>query len=148
MAHLSWKNIFGTNHCYHFNLPIGPFHCGKCLKKILTADPQLWECTIFGPKMVHLPQTKNFLEKNIYIIFIYLLAPFIVQSFLKKILHQTQSYKDALFWAQNGPFTPIKNLKKLLSFSSTCWPLLLCKTLKNFLKWIQSYENAPFWGPK
>ena len=27
------------------------------LKKIRTADPELWECAIFGPKMVHLPQT-------------------------------------------------------------------------------------------
>ena len=26
------------------------------LKKILTADPELRGCAIFGPKMVHLPQ--------------------------------------------------------------------------------------------
>ena len=28
---------------------------GQNSKKILTADPQLCGCTIFGPKMVHLP---------------------------------------------------------------------------------------------
>ena len=50
------NNFFGTNHYYYFHLPIGPFHCAK-FKKILTADPELWGCTIFGPKMVHLPQT-------------------------------------------------------------------------------------------
>ena len=53
---LSWTKYFGTNHYYYFHLPIGPFHCAK-FKKILTADPELWGCTIFGPKMVHLPQT-------------------------------------------------------------------------------------------
>ena len=50
------------------------------LKKILTSDPELW-CNILGQKMVYLPQTKTFLEKMINIIFIYLLAPFIVQNF-------------------------------------------------------------------
>ena len=50
------QNFFGTNHYYYFHLPIGPFHCAK-FKKILTVDPELWECFIFGPKMVHLPQT-------------------------------------------------------------------------------------------
>ena len=77
------QNVFGTNHYYYFHLPTGPFHCAK-FKKILTADPELWGCTIFGPKMVHLPQT-NFFWKIINIILIYLLAPFIVQNF-KKIL--------------------------------------------------------------
>ena len=47
--------FFGTNHYHYFHLPIDPFHCAK-FKKILTADPELWGCTIFGPKMVHLPQ--------------------------------------------------------------------------------------------
>ena len=73
------QNFFGTNHYYYFHLPIGPFHCAK-FKKILTADPELWGCAIFGPKMVHLPQT-IFFWKIINIILIYLLAPFIVQNF-------------------------------------------------------------------
>ena len=53
------QNFFGTNHHYYFHLPIGPFHCAKS-KKILTSDPELWGCTIFGLKMVHLLQTKIF----------------------------------------------------------------------------------------
>ena len=48
---------------------------GQNFKKILTADPELWKCTIFGPKMVHL--TKKFFWKIINITLIYLLAPFI-----------------------------------------------------------------------
>ena len=51
--------FFGTNHFCYFHLPIGTFHWAK-FKKILTADPELWGCAIFGPKMVHLPQTKFF----------------------------------------------------------------------------------------
>ena len=40
------------------------------LKKILTADPELQGCTIFGPKMVHLPQFFIFFWKIINIILI------------------------------------------------------------------------------
>ena len=75
------QNFFGTNHYYYFHLPIGPFHCAK-FYKILTADPELWGCAIFGAKMIHLPQTIFFL-KIINIILINLLAPFIGQNFTK-----------------------------------------------------------------
>ena len=78
----SEQKNFGKNHCYYFLLPIGPFHCAK-FKKILTADPESWQCTIFGPKMIH--KSQFFFWKIITIILIYLLAPFIVQN-LKKIL--------------------------------------------------------------
>ena len=54
------------------DLPIGPFHCAK-FKKILTADPELWGCTIFEPKMVHLPITKYIFWKIINIILIKIL---------------------------------------------------------------------------
>ena len=72
--------FFGINHYYYFHLRIGCFHCIK-FKKILAADPELWGCAIFGPKMVHLPQI--FFWKIISIIFIYILAPFIGQNFSK-----------------------------------------------------------------
>ena len=80
--------FFGTNYYYYFHLPIGPFHCAK-FKKILAADPELWGCAIFGPKMVHLLQT-NFFWKIINIILIYLLVPFIGQN-LKKFSLRIQS---------------------------------------------------------
>ena len=54
------------------NLPTGPFHCAK-FKKILTADPELWGCTIFEPKMVHLPIAKYIFWKIINIILIKIL---------------------------------------------------------------------------
>ena len=48
-------------------------------KKILRADQELWECAIFGSKMVHLPQT-NIFWKIINITLIFLLAPFTMQN--------------------------------------------------------------------
>ena len=64
-------------------------------KKILRADPELWGCAIFGPKMAHLSWT-IFLVQTIIITFIYLLALFTVQN-LKKFLQRIQSYEDAPF---------------------------------------------------
>ena len=63
MAHLSWTIFFffGTNHYYYFHLTVGPFHCAK-FKKILTADPELWGCAIFGPKMAHFLKQEFFSE--------------------------------------------------------------------------------------
>ena len=58
------QNFFGTNHYYYLHQPIGPFHCAK-FKKILTADPELWGCTIFGPKMVHFPKWEFFFRKPV-----------------------------------------------------------------------------------
>ena len=102
------QNFFGTNHYYYFHLPIGPFHCAK-FKKILTADPESWQCTIFGPKMIH--KSQFFFWKIITIILIYLLAPFIVQN-LKNILPvdpvmrmcKSRVMRMCNLWAQNGPF--------------------------------------------
>ena len=53
-------------------------------------------------------------------------------------------------WVQNGPFaqTSLFSEKSLILFSLTCWPISLCKILKNFLQWTKSYEDAPFLGPK
>ena len=74
------------------------------VKEILRADPKLWGCTIFGPKMVHLPRTKMFWEKALIFSFISLLGPFTVHKILKKFLERIQSYDDAPFL---GPKLPI-----------------------------------------
>ena len=86
----SWEKFFSTDHYHYFHLPVGPFHWAKLKKKVLTVNPELWECIIFGPKMVHLPQ-KCYLKKIIKIIFIYLLAPFIMQ------FPQTKLFQK-IFW--------------------------------------------------
>ena len=102
------QKIFGKNHCYYFHLPIGPFQCAK-FKKILAADPELWQCTIFGPTMFHLPQIFFFFFlKIITIILIYLLAPFIAQNFYKKSSSRSRVMRMCNFWAQNGPFPQMR----------------------------------------
>ena len=74
------------------------FFIAQNFKFFFTADPELWGCANFGPKMVHLPLRPQFFFEN-YITLIYLLAPFIVQN-LKKFFQGTQSYEDAQFWDQ------------------------------------------------
>ena len=76
----------------------------QSLKKILRADSELWGCTIFGPKMVQLSWKKSFLVQTIIFTFIYLLALFIVQNFLKNSYSGSRVMRMGHFWAQNGLF--------------------------------------------
>ena len=41
----------------------GPFRCAK-FKRNLTVDSELWRCTIFRPKVVHLPQIIFLFQKT------------------------------------------------------------------------------------
>ena len=58
---LSWTKFVGTNHYYYFHLPIGTFHWAK-FKKNSYHRSRVMRMHHFGPKMVHLAQTKTFLE--------------------------------------------------------------------------------------
>ena len=122
------QNFFGTNYYYYFHLAIGPFHCAK-LKKIVTKDPELWGCTIFGPKMVPFASHKFFFLKIINIILIYQLVPFIVQNF-KKILPA-----DPEWWKLFGPkmaHFPKWHLKKKQPVNEPCF---FHSCLSIFHKW-------------
>ena len=101
--------FFGTNHCYYLYLPIGPFHCAK-FKKIHTTDPELWQCTIFGPKVV---QT-NFFKKNYYYHFHLPINPFHCEKkknnkIKNKKFQRIQSYEDVQFMDPKCPISPNKN---------------------------------------
>ena len=102
------KFFFGTNHYYYFHLPIGTFRCAKP-EKILTADKELWGCTIFGPKMVHLlpPPPEFFFWKIINIILIDLLAPFIVQNFKKALPVNPELWGCTIFGPKMVHLPPI-----------------------------------------
>ena len=63
---------------------LAPFILQK-FKKIHKANPELWGCAIFGPKIAQFILNKKFLVQTIIITFIYLLALFIGQN-LKTIL--------------------------------------------------------------
>ena len=53
------QNIFWYKPLLLLSSTYSPFHCAK-FKRHLTMDPELWRCTIFGAKVVHLPQIKLF----------------------------------------------------------------------------------------
>ena len=99
------KQFFlGTNHYYYFHLPIGPFHCAK-FKKILTTHLELWGCTIFRPKMVHLPQFFLFFFFENYWYHSYLpISPFHCAEFLKNPSSGARVMRILNFWAPNENF--------------------------------------------
>ena len=113
-THLSWKYFFLVQTIIITFIYLLAFFIVQNFKKILTMDPKLWGCTIFWPKMVHLPQTNFFWKKNI--IFIYLLAHFHCAKF-KKILTVGLVMRMCHFGAQNVPFAQIRifSKKKLIS---------------------------------
>ena len=95
------KEWFCTNHYYYFCLPIGTFHCAK-FKKILTADPELWQCTIFGPKMVHLPPI--FFFGKLLISFWSTYQPLSLCKILKNSTSRSRVMRIHNFWAKMAYF--------------------------------------------
>ena len=93
-----------------------------------------------------------FLVQTIIITFTYLLALFIVQNLKKNSYSRYRVMRMCHFWSENGPYSPNNffffRKKLLISFSSSYWPLSLCKFFKKLLQLIQSYEDVPFLGPK
>ena len=82
------------------------------LKKILTVNPELWGCTIFGPKMVHLPQ--KIFCKIINIILIYLLTPY------------PELWRCTIFGPKMAYYWPIWPISNENFFPKTClWALFL-----------------------
>ena len=76
------------------------------LKKILTANQELWIYAIFGSKMVHLLQTGLFLEKSL-ISSIY--CPLSLWKILKQLLQPIQSYEGAPFLDPKSPICRNEN---------------------------------------
>ena len=89
---LSWTNFFGTNHYYHFHLPIGTFHWAKFKKKNSYSWSRVVRMRHFWAKNILFAPSKTFFWKNINITLTYLLVPFIVQN-LKKILHTDPEFR-------------------------------------------------------
>ena len=95
---------------------------------------------------------KNFLVQTIITTFINLLFLFSVQN-LKKVLQQIESYEDVPFlgpkWSTYLP--PLKTnffgTNHYYYFHLPIGPFH-CAKFKKFLQQIQSYEDAPFLGPK
>ena len=90
-----------------------------------------------------------FLKKIINIIFIYLLAPFILQNFKKNSQSQSRVMRMCHFRAQNIPICPEQNFLVQTIIISFIYLLALFigQNLKKILTADQRYENVPFLGP-
>ena len=123
-------------------------------KKILRADPELWGCAIFGPKMAHLSWTKFFWYKPLLLLSS-TYWPFSLCKILKNSSSRSRVVRMCNFWAQNGPFAPnffwkiiniiliyllapfiVQNLKKILPEDPELWGCTIFgPKLTQFPKW-------------
>ena len=110
---LSWTKIFGTKH-YHFHLPIGLFQWRKFLKNSYNESRIMRMHHFWTQNGPFAPNKKFFLKKIINIIFIYLLAPFIVQNLKKSLTADPELWGCISF----GP--KIAHLPKWDFFQKTC----------------------------
>ena len=93
-----------------------------------------------------------FLKKTINKIFFYLLAPFILQNFKKIIWANPKLWGCGIFRSKMAhlswtEFFWYKSQTIIITFIYLL-ALFTVQNLKKFLQQIQSYEDAPFLGPK
>ena len=105
MNFFSWKT---TNEIFMLLLALS--FC-KILKKFLELIQSYENVPFSGPQMANLSCFFFFLAQTIIITFIYLLAPFILQNFIKSLT------ADPKLWAQNGPFTQTRIFSENLLIS-------------------------------
>ena len=77
-------------------------------KKILRANPELWGCAIFGPKIAHLSWTNFFWYKPLLLLSS-TYWPFSLCKIFKKFFQRIQSYEDAQFLGPKWPISPNEN---------------------------------------
>ena len=124
-------------------------------KKILRADPELWGCAIFGPKMAHLSWTKFFWYKPLLLLSS-TYWPFSLCKIWKNSYSGSRVMRMCHFWAQNGPFAPnnffwkiiniiliyllapfiVQNFKKILPADPELWGCAIFgPKMTHFPKW-------------
>ena len=109
MTKLLWIRFFFRKTIYIISMSLLVLFIVQNCKIILTADTQLWGCSILDRKWL-ICSKQIFFGKTIHLISMHLWAPFIAQN-LKKIIEPVQIYKDVChFQAQNGPFASNKNI--------------------------------------
>ena len=108
-----------------------PFSLCKIKKKI-TVDPELCLCTIFGPKVVHLPQIRIFFRKPnnescLFFLFLFFfenyyyhshlpINPFLCAKFKKTSSSRSRVMEDVQFMSPQWPI----HFPKWESFQKTC----------------------------
>ena len=118
-------DFFSTNHYYYLHIAIGTLLLALIVqnvqKKFLQRIQSYEDASFLDPKWFICPQF-SFLKE--IIIFIYLLAPFILQNFQKILWANPELWGCAIFrFLLNKMFWR----KPLLLFSSTYWPFSLGK---------------------
>ena len=120
----------------------------QIFKKFLQWIQSYEDASFFRPKWFICRKQTFFLKKIINIIFICLLAPFILQNFKKILRANLELWGCTIFGSKIPQFALSKRFwyKPLLLLSFTYRPFSLDKNLKKFLQRIQSYEDAQFLG--
>ena len=96
------QKLFGTNHCYYFHLPMGPFHCAN-LKKFLQRIQNYDDATFLDPKL-SICSKRFFFFENYYYYSHLPISPFHCAKFKKNSSSGSRVMRMRNFWAQNGPF--------------------------------------------
>ena len=77
----------------------------QIFKKLLRGDPELWQWTISGSKLVHLPLTRTFLGK-LLILFSSTYWTLSLCKILKNSYNGSRVIRMCHFWTQNGSICP------------------------------------------
>ena len=118
-------------------------------KKILRADPELWGCANFRPKMANFSRTNFFWYKPLLLLSS-TYWPFSLSKILKNYYSRSRVIRMCHFWGQNGPFVMNKKflVQTIIITFIYLLALFIVQNFKKLLQPIQSYEDVPFSGPK
>ena len=125
------QNVFGYKPLLLLSSTYGPFHCAK-FKRNLTMDPELWRCTIFGTKVVHLPQIIFFSEN--------LLMSLV--SFIHAYLHVKNQSQILIYYWNTDELKILKShcLRAIFVFTSELEFSQAC----SFLRMLMNHKNCDF----
>ena len=102
------------------------------------------------PKKTKLPQMIFFSQKITNKIFMYLLAPLILQNFKKILRADPELWLCDIFGSKMARWSSTKFflVQNIIITSIYLLALSTVQNFKKFLQQIQNYEDAPFLGPK
>ena len=106
------QKLFGTNHCYYFHLPMGPFHCAN-LKKFLQRIQNYDDATFLDPKL-SICSKRFFFFENYYYYSHLPISPFRCAKFKKKFFQRIHSYENVQFLGPKLPISPNENFSRKL----------------------------------
>ena len=126
-------------------------YCPLSFYKILKrANPELWGCPIFGPKIAQFVLNKIFLVQAIIITFIYLLALFIGQNWKKILTVNPELWECIIFEHKMVHLPQTKNFfeKKIINiiFIYLLAPFYCAKLKKNSYSGSRVLRMHHFWA--